>query len=144
MHSSFIDSWRHDIIQLRAEVFVVEQDCPYSDPDHKDPQSFHLEVLLGGRLIGTTRAVPPGVSYDLDCALGRVCLAESARGLQLGRAMMQRGIDFCFDQWAVDIRISGQAYLQDFYESLGFATVMGPYDEDGIPHFEMLKSRPAP
>lgn len=129
----------HEVIKLRCEVFVVEQNCPYCDPDDKDPQSYHLEALLDGKLVGTTRAVPPGVSYDHESSIGRVCIAKSARGLQLGRAMMERGVDFCFDQWNTGIRISGQAYLQGFYESLGFATVQGPYDEDGIPHYEMLR-----
>lgn len=128
----------HQVLKLRAEIFVVEQNCPYCDPDHKDTQSFHLEALHAGQLIGTARAVPPGISYD-EASIGRVVVAASARGQQLGRELMQVAIAFCNAQWETGIRISGQAYLQSFYESLGFTTVHGPHMEDDIPHFEMLR-----
>lgn len=127
----------HQVLQLRAKVFVVEQDCAYLDPDHKDPLSWHLEALIAGETVGTLRAVPPGVSYE-DSSIGRVVIDPARRGLQLGRALMVRGIAFNRAMWSTDIRISGQAYLEPFYQSLGFDTVRGPYQEDGIPHFEML------
>jgi ElaA protein len=127
----------HRILKLRAEVFVVEQDCPYCDPDHKDPLSFHLEAVVDGALAGTARAVPPGVSYA-ESSIGRVVIDPQHRGLQLGRQLMERAIAFNRAQWGGGIRISGQAYLQGFYESLGFATVSEAYMEDDIPHFEML------
>lgn len=127
----------HAMLKLRAEIFVVEQECPYCDPDHKDPRSFHVQALAGDRLVGTARAVPPGVSYA-EASIGRVVIAADCRGANLGRRLMEQAIDFCQTQWPTGIRISGQAYLQDFYESLGFTTERGPYDEDDIPHFEML------
>ncbi len=129
----------HDILQLRAAVFVVEQECPYLDPDHKDPTCWHLSVRYQSQLVGTLRAVPPGVSYA-DCSIGRVSLDPEWRGRQLGREMMQRAIVFTREKWQSPIRISAQAYLQAFYESLGFVTVRGPYQEDDIPHFEMVLS----
>ena len=127
----------HDILGLRADIFVVEQNCAYQDPDYKDPKSFHLTAHLGDQLIGTLRAVPPGVSYN-ESSIGRVVIAREYRGRQLGRELMRRGMAFNTALWGGGIRISGQAYLQDFYESLGFETVRGPYQEDDIPHFEML------
>lgn len=131
-------SW-HRILQLRAEVFVVEQNCPYCDPDQKDPQSWHLEGFINGQLIATCRSVPPAVSYK-ESSIGRVVVAPTCRGQRLGRAVMLRAIAFNSAMWPGDIRISGQAYLQDFYESMGFKTVRGPYPEDDIPHYEMLFS----
>jgi ElaA protein len=129
----------HDILALRAAIFVVEQDCPYLDPDDKDPQSFHLEAHCGEQLIGTLRSVPPGISYD-ESSIGRVAIHEDWRGHKLGRALMQRAIAFNQAHWGPVIRIGAQVYLRAFYESLGFAAVGEAYDEDGIPHIDMLLS----
>lgn len=128
-------SW-HRILQLRASIFVVEQTCAYQDPDDKDPYCWHLECLAGHRLVGTLRAVPPGLSYQ-ESSIGRVVVAPSDRGQQLGRALMLRGIAFNKTLWGGRITISGQAYLERFYQSLGFKTVDGPYLEDDIPHYKM-------
>ena len=127
----------HAILALRAAIFVVEQACPYVDPDDKDMQSWHLAGFDGEQLIATMRAVPPGISYD-DSSIGRVACDTRYRGRQLGREMMRLGIEFNRTLWGCAIRISGQAYLQDFYHSLGFVTVRGPYQEDDIPHYEMV------
>ncbi len=131
----------HRLLVLRASVFVVEQDCPYSDPDHKDPRCWHLTGTLDGEVIATLRAVPPGVSYE-ESSIGRVVVAPQARGLQLGRELMARGIAFNRHMWGTAIRISGQSYLEGFYQSLGFVTVSDPYMEDDIPHVEMLLAAP--
>ncbi len=118
---------------------MVEQNCPYCDPDNKDTDSWHLECAYEGQLIATCRAVPPGTSYS-ESSIGRVVVAPAWRGRHLGRAVMQRAIAFNSAMWPGAIRISGQAYLQAFYESMGFKTVQGPYLEDDIPHYEMLFS----
>ena len=128
----------HDILMLRADVFVVEQACPYKDPDHKDIVSWHLTGHIGDDLMATMRVVPPGVSYD-ECSIGRVVVPESLRGQRRGVELMQVGIAFCESRWNTGIRISGQGYLTGFYEALGFETIHGPYMEDDIPHYEMLK-----
>lgn len=127
----------HAILSLRAAVFVVEQNCPYQDPDQKDPKCWHLQAHVGDQLAGTLRSVPPGVSYT-DSSIGRVVIDPSFRGQQLGRELMLRGMAFNRSMWGGPTRISGQAYLQDFYHSLGFRTEHGPYMEDDIPHFEMV------
>ena len=128
----------HNILMLRADVFVVEQACPYKDPDHKDIVSWHLTGHIGDVLMATMRVVPPGVSYD-ECSIGRVVVPESLRGQRRGVTLMQIGIAFCESRWNTGIRISGQGYLTGFYEALGFETIHGPYMEDDIPHYEMLK-----
>ena len=131
----------HAVLQLRAKVFIVEQNCPYLDPDHKDPKSWHVEGFLDGMLVATLRVVPPDVSYD-EPSIGRLVVDPNLRGQQLGRELMRRGMAFCRDLYPKPIRISGQAYLQNFYESLGFETVSEPYLEDDIPHIEMLLPAP--
>ena len=129
----------HAILQLRAAVFVVEQTCAYQDPDDKDPQCWHLEGLVGDRLVATLRSLPPGLSYA-ESSIGRVVVEPEFRHRQLGRALMTRAIAFNQAMWPGAVRISAQAYLQEFYQSLGFSTVRGPYPEDDIPHYEMLLS----
>ena len=131
----------HAVLQLRAAVFIVEQDCPYLDPDQKDPKSWHLEGFLEEKLVATLRIVPPKISYD-EPSIGRVVVDPDLRGQHLGRELMLRGIELCQHLFPMPIRISGQAYLQNFYESLNFVTVSEPYLEDDIPHIEMLLPGP--
>ena len=130
----------HAMLKLRAGIFVVEQGCPYLDPDAKDPHCWHLEGFLNDTLIAGMRIVPPGVSYE-EVSIGRVVVADEHRGQGLGRELMVRGIACSRSLWPdTGIRISGQGYLQEFYHSLDFITVDGPYLEDDLPHFEMLLS----
>ena len=125
------------MLALRTSIFVVEQGCPYQEADHKDPLSWHLEGTLHGQLIAGMRLVPPGVSYD-EASIGRVVVMPEYRREGLGGKLMLRGIAASKALWPGGIRISGQGYLEDFYKTLGFVTVRGPYLEDDIPHFEML------
>jgi len=126
------------ILQLRNAVFIVEQNCPYQDLDDKDQQSWHLMGWEGDKLVAYTRIIPPGVSYD-EASIGRVVTATGSRKTGAGRELMQLSIQYCFEQFNTrQIRIGAQAYLQQFYESLGFTVTGEPYLEDGIPHKEML------
>lgn len=124
--------------QLRQQVFVVEQDCPYLDADNKDLDSYHLLAWLDDQLQACLRLVPPGISYK-EPSIGRVVVNARQRGSGLGRELMLQGLQQAAQLWPEhSIRISAQQYLQQFYQSLGFEVVSGPYDEDGIPHIEML------
>jgi ElaA protein len=131
------------LLLLRQLVFCVEQKCAYLDCDGKDPKALHL---LGrapaGRLLGYARLLPSHVSYA-EPSIGRVVSHPDARGTGLGKAVMREAIACARDTYgSTAIRIGAQLYLKRFYEDVGFA-VSGPaYDEDGIPHVEML--RPAP
>ncbi len=127
------------ILAVRAEVFVVEQDCPYQDVDGKDFDSIHLWASIpDGAVVAYSRITPPGVRFA-EPSIGRVVTTMAVRGTGAGRELMDRSIVVCRRQWPSSaIRISAQQYLRDFYESLGFETVRGPYPEDGIPHLEML------
>ncbi|WP_018629985.1 GNAT family N-acetyltransferase [Niabella aurantiaca] len=129
------------ILQLRAAVFVVEQSSIYQDVDGKDLSAFHLTGTDNGRLVAYTRLLAPGISYK-DPSIGRVAVAPSHRAFGLGRQLMMRSIEESYRLFGKNaLRISAQLYLKKFYESLGFEAVSAVYDEDGIPHIEMVKSR---
>lgn len=126
------------ILQLRSEVFVVEQDCVYQDMDGKDQHCYHLCGWDNGLLMVYTRLVPAGISYD-EPSIGRVVSSPKTRGTGAGRELMKRSISQLHELWGVQpIRIGAQAYLKKFYESLGFQQTSDIYMEDGIPHMEML------
>jgi ElaA protein len=127
------------ILQLRNEVFVVEQNCVFQDADDKDQASWHLMGMQEHRLVAYTRLVPPGVSYT-EPSIGRVVTSPQVRGTGIGKELMQRSISECyalFGQHA--IKIGAQYYLKQFYGSLGFEQVSEIYLEDGIEHIYMLK-----
>lgn len=133
----------YDALALRSSVFVIEQGCPYQDPDGVDPQCWHL---LGrdaaGTLLAYLRVVDPGVKYD-EPSIGRVINALATRGTGLGRLLMREGLARCLEVWpASGIRISAQARLARFYGEFGFVGVGETYLEDNIPHLEMLKAAP--
>ncbi|WP_302487581.1 GNAT family N-acetyltransferase [uncultured Ruminococcus sp.] len=128
------------VLKLRFEVFVIEQNCLDIDPDGKDKVSMHLMLEDDGKIIGCARILPPKVSYD-EPSIGRIVLDKSYRGTGLGREIVQKCIDFIHNIMKIrEIRISGQAYLLDFYKSFGFVVTKGPYLEDKIPHYQMLLS----
>jgi ElaA protein len=129
----------YDVLQLRNQIFIVEQDCPYLDLDFKDQKSFHVMGYNNrGQLLATSRILPPGVSYP-EVSLGRVAVAVPARGVGLGDDLNRKSLDFIFEYYSdVPVRLSAQKHLSDFYKKQGFNVVSDPYDEDGIPHVEML------
>jgi len=129
-----------EIIKARESVFVVEQQCPYQETDDMDLHSWHLTVSLNDEFVAYVRVVDPGVKYTQP-SIGRVMTLEKFRHLKVGRALMGEAIRFTEQKFPVmDIKIGGQTYLQRFYESLGFVAVSDPYDEDGIPHLDMVRS----
>ncbi len=128
----------YEILQLRIEIFVVEQDCPYQDLDDKDKDSWHLFLENNDEIIATLRIIPENISYK-EMSIGRVVVKKKYRGQGLSKEMMKKAIDFIIDDLNKNkIRLSGQAYLTEFYTSLGFNKVSECYLEDGIEHFEFL------
>lgn len=129
----------YSILQLRAEVFVVEQDCVYQDLDGKDEMSHHVLGFSDDFLAAYTRIVPPGISYDDYASIGRVVTSMKARKHGYGKALMNKSIGFCKELHPdYDIKISAQTYLLKFYNELGFKKVGEGYLEDGIPHIGMV------
>ena len=126
------------ILRLRQEVFAVEQNSVYLDVDGKDLQALHLFAEKDGRVLAYCRLLAPGAKYA-EASIGRVVSAPEVRGTGAGRELMRQALEHCQQHYPDSgIRISAQCYLQRFYESFGFGSVGEPYDEDGIPHIEML------
>ena len=128
------------ILQLRNEVFVVEQNCVFQDADDKDQLSFHLMGFQDNKLVAYTRLVPAGVSYP-QASIGRVVTAPAVRRQGAGKLLMQQSINTVYELFGkVPIRIGAQLYLKKFYESFGFQQVSEVYLEDGIEHIYMSKN----
>ena len=127
----------HRVLALRAQVFVVEQNCAYQDPDGKDVLSYHLLMESGEELVAYARLVPPGVSYT-EAAIGRVVTSQTVRGKGWGKALMEIAIAQTQKKFEVnEICISAQSYLLKFYQELGFVAEGEEYLEDDIPHWKM-------
>lgn len=128
----------YDVLKLRSEVFVVEQNCVFLDQDDKDQKCYHLMLYSDDQLVGYSRLVPAGLSY-FEMAIGRVVTSPSARGKGLGKILMELSIDYCHELFGLgDIRLGAQTYALGFYTSLGFVPEGEVYDEDGIEHVEMV------
>jgi len=125
------------IVMLRERVFVVEQRCAYLDADGRDPVARHVWTERVGQISAYLRVLPAFTRYD-EPSLGRVIVAPELRGMGIGRILVRRGLATLGD---VPVRISAQAHLARFYGQLGFERTSEPYDEDGIPHIEMLRPR---
>ncbi len=128
----------YTLLRLRQEVFVLEQACLYQDMDNLDQEATHMLCWSGQELLAYQRLLEPGLSYT-ESALGRIVVAPAGRGMQLGRELVQRGIDHNRQQWpSSNIRIGAQAHLIALYTSLGFSVTGDEYIEDGIPHVHMI------
>lgn len=129
------------VMQLRIEVFSVEQNCPYQDADNKDQDSYHiLGVDAKGVLQAYTRIVPPGLSYKVYSSIGRVITSAAVRGKKQGIPLMNFSIEKTLEFWPkADIKISAQTYITKFYNSLGFQEIGEEYLEDDLPHIAMIR-----
>ncbi|WP_299363660.1 GNAT family N-acetyltransferase [Winogradskyella sp.] len=130
----------YDLLQLRSEVFVVEQDCVYQDIDGKDQKALHVLGYRGSKLAAYTRIFEPGGYFD-EASIGRVVVRSHERKFKNGYTIMNASIKAVKDHYnQTKIRISAQTYLKSFYNNLGFIEVGEEYLEDGIPHVNMIKS----
>ncbi len=130
----------YNILQLRSEVFVVEQDCVYQDVDFKDQKALHIFGTKQNRVVAYTRIFKPGDYFD-NASIGRVVVAKNERKFGYGHQLMIASIEAIKIYFKVDkITISAQKYLQNFYKSHQFKQIGEEYLEDGIPHIRMDKS----
>jgi len=130
----------YNLLQLRAEVFVVEQNCVYQDVDGKDEKAIHVLGYFEGNLAAYTRIFDKGYYFD-EASIGRVVTAPKYRSMKFGHDLMQVSIDAVvefFEETA--ITISAQEYLKKFYEGHGFVQTSEMYLEDDIPHIQMKRS----
>jgi ElaA protein len=129
----------YSILQLRIEVFIVEQNCVFQDADNKDQNSYHLMAYNNEKLVAYTRLVPPGEIYE-EPSIGRVVTSPLVRRSGMGKILMDRSVESVYSLFGRQpIRIGAQLYLKKFYESIGFEQVSEVYMEDGIEHIYMIK-----
>nr|WP_316638453.1 GNAT family N-acetyltransferase [uncultured Roseateles sp.] len=129
----------YQALQLRSEVFVIEQQCIYLDPDGLDQQAWHLMGRSEAGLQAYLRLLPPGLKAA-EPVIGRVVTAPAARGGGLGRRLLREALLECEKLWpGRALFLSAQAHLQSFYGGLGFVPVSGQYVEDGIAHVDMRR-----
>lgn len=126
------------ILQVRTQVFVVEQHCPYLEVDGKDLHSYHLYKEENGEVVAYSRLLPAGVSYK-EASIGRVLVKDEYRGKGLASELVKRGLDFIHDELGErTVKIQAQEYLREFYGSYGFKAITETYLDDGIPHIDMI------
>ena len=130
----------YEIMKLRSEVFVVEQNCPYLDCDGKDFKAHHVFGFdAQGVLVAYTRLFDKSVSYPDFACIGRVVCANEVRNTGIGKQLMLKSIDEIYRLYGRQaIKIGVQLYLKGFYENLGFVQSSPIYLEDGIEHIEMI------
>ena len=129
----------YSLLKLRAEVFVVEQNCIYQDIDGKDEKALHILGFKNDKLIAYTRVFKPG-DYFENASIGRVLVIKNERHLKYGNRIMKQSIQAIKNNYnETTIKISAQCYLNNFYNNLGFIAVGTQYLEDGIPHILMVK-----
>lgn len=130
----------YQILQLRSEVFVVEQDCVYQDIDGKDEKALHVLGFEDEKFVAYTRLFPPGI-YFTEAAIGRVVVKEQNRKSSYGHEILRASIKAIEEHYRTnEIKLSAQTYLTKFYESHGFKQIGEGYLEDGIPHIAMIRS----
>ena len=126
-------------LQLRADVFVVEQACVFQDVDGSDDRALHLLGKQGDRLVAYARCFEAGVKFA-EASIGRVVSRPGVRGTDLGHVLMREAVVRLQQRWGIQpIRIGAQAHLKNFYVQHGFVDTGTPYIEDGIDHLEMLR-----
>ena len=127
----------YSLLQLRTEVFIIEQNCVYQDMDDNDQVAMHVIGARDGELLCYARILPPSIKYKTP-SIGRVITHQTLRQNGYGKQLMGKALDYCRQYWPTEpITISAQQRLQKFYSELGFVTESAPYLEDGIPHIQM-------
>lgn len=129
----------YDILRLRSEIFVVEQNCVYLDLDGKDKLALHLLGEFKGKIMAYSRLFKAGISFD-NASIGRVVVDANYRDKKWGHELMREAIAGILSHFGESkITIGAQLYLKKFYESHGFVQTSEMYLEDDIPHIEMKK-----
>jgi len=129
----------YEMLALRSEIFVVEQDCVYQDIDGKDQKAIHILGYKDEKLVAYTRCFDKGMYFE-EASIGRVLVKEGQRKYGYGHEIFDASVKEVISRFNVDkIKISAQQYLIKFYESHDFEQTGEGYLEDGIPHIAMIK-----
>jgi ElaA protein len=128
----------YEMLKLRVEVFVVEQNCAYPEIDGYDYDAIHAFCIADQELVAYARLLPAGVKYE-EPSIGRVIVRKNQRGTGIAHSRMEGSIAYIHQQWKSDkIRLQAQTHLARFYGFHGFETTSKPYNDDGIPHVDMI------
>ncbi|KKD42981.1 GNAT family N-acetyltransferase [Bacillus sp. FSL L8-0167] len=127
------------ILMERVNVFVVEQTCPYPEIDHRDQEALHLIAKENGTIVAYCRIFQNGIMYK-EASIGRVLVTQAGRKKGYGKLLLIKALEKLSELGETSVKIQAQAYLKSFYESFGFKAVSDVYDEDGIPHLDMVKT----
>ncbi|APT50087.1 MULTISPECIES: GNAT family N-acetyltransferase [Bacillus] len=127
------------ILMERVNVFVVEQTCPYPEIDHRDQEAIHLIAKENGTIVAYCRIFQNGIVYK-EASIGRVLVTQAGRKKGYGKMLLIKALEKLSELGETSVKIQAQAYLKSFYESFGFKAVSDVYDEDGIPHLDMVKT----
>ena len=136
--SELSNSELYKILQLRIEVFTVEQDCAYQDLDDRDKDCRHLWLEEDGVILSYVRINPPGTRFT-EPSLGRIVTKETARKKGYAETLIKKGLEVIQADYALPTKISAQSYLEEYYSKFGFVKCSQEYLEDNIPHIEMIK-----
>ena len=129
----------YDLLKLRQDVFIIEQNCIYQDFDGDDEKAFHFLIYDNNELVAYSRIFSPDVKYKSETSIGRIIVSKTKRGGTLGKILIQDSINYCFSNYPENtIRIEAQAELRSYYSNLGFIEDSDVYDVDGIDHLEMI------
>ena len=129
----------YNLLALRTQIFVVEQQCIYQDIDNKDQKAIHVLGKIDGQLVAYVRIFSPG-DYFEKASMGRVAVHGEFRSLGLGKKIVlraQKAVEEYYNTSSIEL--SAQTYLKGFYEDLGYEAIGEEYLEDGIPHIKMIK-----
>ncbi|MGM9985966.1 MAG: GNAT family N-acetyltransferase [Bacillaceae bacterium] len=130
----------HDLIKLRIDIFVVEQNCPYPELDGKDETALHLIMKEGEKIVGCLRILPKTEKQAIT--IGRVAVHEAYRNRGIAKTLMNKAITYIEEELKEDtIYLMAQTYLKEFYQSCGFKVVSEEYLEDNIPHIDMIRKQ---
>lgn len=125
----------YEILKLRVDIFVVEQNCPYPELDEKDKSAWHVYFRENGKITAYLRVLDPGISFP-EAGIGRVI--STRRRCGLGTQLLREGIKVARERLQADIiKLEAQTYARAFYEAQGFRQTSEEFLEDGIPHIEM-------
>ncbi|MBU8698035.1 GNAT family N-acetyltransferase [Bacillus pumilus] len=127
------------ILMERVNVFVVEQTCPYPEIDHRDQEALHLMAKEDGTIVAYCRIFQSGMMYE-EASIGRVLVTQAGRKKGYGKMLLSKALEKLSELGETRVKIQAQAYLKSFYESFGFKAVSDCYEEDGIPHLDMVKA----
>tara|TARA_R110002096_G_scaffold97694_19_gene217815 strand:- start:18395 stop:18844 length:450 start_codon:yes stop_codon:yes gene_type:complete len=129
----------YDVLKLRQDVFIIEQNCIYSDIDGSDSEAIHILLYEKDNLAAYSRLFAPGIKFKQASAIGRIIVAPAFRGSKFGRLLIEESISLCKELYPnTEIRIEAQAKLESYYKKYGFKSVSDVYEVDAIPHIQMV------